>query len=406
MNGGIPFTAGEMLGPERYRKLRLRTIFESCKWDPQVEDTSVLAAYPILLSTRAWKEIAEMAESLAAETLAAEDEILSRPELLKDLALPRPIWKLLAMGGRVASGPRVMRFDFHYTPDGWRISEVNSDVPGGFVEADGFTELMAEEYALASTGQPAKRLAECLVRSGGGSPTIALVHASAYSDDRQVMTYIARELEKRGGNAVLLDPSQVRLEDEPCAGVRVECEWFKGKVDTIYRFFPAEWLPNLKRTCAWQRYFFGSSTPQSNPGYALISQTKRFGLMLDRLETGMTKWKQLLPRTTDVRAVERNSEEWIVKPALGRVGEAIGIPGITPPREWKQIRRNAFFYPRDWVAQRRFEIVPLQTPEGPRYVCLGVYTVDGTAAGIYGRCSASPIINHAAQDVAVLLKGD
>ena len=405
MKGGIPFTAGEMMGPERYRKLRLRTIFECCKWDPQVEDTSVLAAYPILLSTRAWKEVAEAAEYLAAETLAAEDEILSRPELLKDLALPRPIWKLLAMGGRVASGPRVMRFDFHYTADGWRISEVNSDVPGGFVEADGFTELMGEEYALPTTGQPAKRLAECLVRSGGEKPTIGFIHASAYSDDKQVMTYIARELEKRGANAVLLDPSQVRWEDE-CAGARVECEWFKGNLDTIYRFFPAEWLPNLKRTCAWQRYFVGSSTPQSNPGYALISQTKRFGLMLDRLKTGMTKWKQLLPVTTDVRAVERNSEEWIVKPALGRVGEAIGIPGITPPQEWKQIRRNAFFYPRDWVAQRRFEIVPLQTGEGPRYVCLGVYTVDGVAAGIYGRCSASPIINHTAQDVAVLLKGD
>ena len=128
--------------------------------------------------------------------------------------------------------------------------------------------------------------------------------------------------------------------------------------------------------------------------------------MLNRLKTGMTKWKQLLPLTTDVRAVDSNSEEWMMKPALGRVGEAIGIRRITPAREWKQIRRNAFFYPRDWVAQRRFEIVPLHAPEGPRYVCLGVYTIDGVAAGIYGRCSASPIINHAAQDAAVLLKGD
>ena len=189
-------------------------------------------------------------------------------------------------------------------------------------------------------------------------------------------------------------------------GARVECAWFNGNVDAIYRFFPAEWLPNLKRTCAWRRYFVGSSTRQSNPGSALISQTKRFGMIFDRLNTAVTTWKQLLPATTDVRAVESNPEEWIVKPALGRVGEAIAIRGITPPREWKQIRRDAFFYPRDWVAQRRFEIVPLQTPEGPRYVCLGVYTVDGTASGIYGRCSASPIINHTAQDVAVLLKGE
>ena len=36
-----------------------------------------------------------------------------------------------------------MRFDFHFTRDGWRISEVNSDVPGGLNESSGFERLMA-----------------------------------------------------------------------------------------------------------------------------------------------------------------------------------------------------------------------------------------------------------------------
>ena len=49
-------------------------------------------------------------------------------------------------------------------------------------------------------------------------------------------------------------------------------------------------------------------------------------------------------------------------------------------------------------------MAPLETPRGPRYVCLGVYSVDGRAAGIYGRMSTTPVIDHQAQDVAVLVK--
>jgi hypothetical protein len=36
------------------------------------------------------------------------------------------------------------------------------------------------------------------------------------------------------------------------------------------------------------------------------------------------------------------------------------------------------------------------------YPCLGVYTIDGRAAGIYGRLSARPLVDYAAVDVAVL----
>jgi hypothetical protein len=36
------------------------------------------------------------------------------------------------------------------------------------------------------------------------------------------------------------------------------------------------------------------------------------------------------------------------------------------------------------------------------YPCLGVFTVDGRAAGIYGRLSPRPVIDYAAVDAAVL----
>jgi hypothetical protein len=37
---------------------------------------------------------------------------------------------------------RVLRFDFHWTDQGWKISEVNSDVPGGYCEASDLPRLM------------------------------------------------------------------------------------------------------------------------------------------------------------------------------------------------------------------------------------------------------------------------
>lgn len=405
-----PFRAGEALAPEAYREVRLRTIFECCKWDPQVEDTSALAPYPILLPRPVHQELARLAEELALETVKTEQEILERAELLKELALPRGIWKTLAAESPSNSGPRIMRFDFHFTTGGWRISEVNSDVPGGFVEAEGFTRLMAEACSrdgqtLAPSGEPARELARALVSSSGvDKPVIALVHASAYSDDRQVVTYLGRAIEQLGGQAVLIDPSQIRWSACGQSRAQIETEWFQGEAHALFRFFPGEWLPNLKRTCAWNRFFTGAATPQCNPGWALISQSKRLGMLLPRLRANLPRWSELLPETRDVRQAPRRDDTWVFKPALGRVGDGIGLEGATSAKDWKEIRRNLFFFPGHWIAQRRFEMLPLETPDGPRFVCLGVYTLDGRACGIYARGSSSRIIDHRAQDLAVLIE--
>lgn len=398
----IPFCAGDRVPEKDFRDLRLRTIFECFKWDPQVEDASVLAPFAIRLNERAWREIAQLAEGLASETVAAENRILGDHALLSALKLPRKIEKAIRGNIRVPESPRVMRFDFHFTTEGWRISEVNSDVPGGFIEAQGFTELIAEACGGVPTGRPAHAVAKALVTSATiPEPNVAFVHASAYSDDRQVMLFLAREVEKLGGRAALLDPSQIAWSAD---GARARCEWFEGRLHSIFRFFPAEWLPNLRRTCGWENFFADTLAPQCNPGAAIISQTKGFGVLARTMPEALPTWNALLPETRDVRAVETRSGDWVFKPALGRVGEGIGIHGITTAKEWNAIRRDLFFFPGAWVAQRRFEMIPLPTPLGPQFVCLGVYTVNGAASGIYARCSSSPIINHAARDVAVLLE--
>ncbi|MCL4192911.1 MAG: hypothetical protein KJZ87_14350, partial [Thermoguttaceae bacterium] len=77
-----------------------------------------------------WQRLAQTAERLDAETRAAEEELCQRPDLQRLLGLPWRIRRALRRAATPPAGPRVMRFDFHFTTDGWRISEVNSDVPG------------------------------------------------------------------------------------------------------------------------------------------------------------------------------------------------------------------------------------------------------------------------------------
>ena len=148
----------------------------------------------------------------------------------------------------------------------------------------------------------------------------------------------------------------------------------------------------------------GAAVPLMNPAAALLTQSKRFPLVWDRLATALPMWRRLLPATRDPRHADwRRDDLWVLKPALGRVGDSIGIRGVTATKEWASIARGARWFPRHWVAQRRFEATPLPTPDGPGYPCFGVYTVDGRAAGIYGRIAGVPLVNHLSRDVAVLV---
>src|SRR5262249_7980856 len=145
--------------------------------------------------------------------------------------------------------------------------------------------------------------------------------------------------------------------------------------------------------------------PCTNPTTALITQSKRFPLLWDALHTPLPTWRRLLPVTRDPRAIPSDERDaWVLKPALGRVGEDIGMAGVTPPGEMQKIVRARIRNQCHWAAQQRFSAVPILAGETSWYPVLGVYTIDGRASGIYGRMSRRPLIDAKAQDVAVLIK--
>jgi len=296
---------------------------------------------------------------------------------------------------------RVMRFDFHFTDEGWRISEVNADVPGGFIEASGFTQFMAAYYPGTTTPQdPASTYAQRLATECGDDAVVALLHATAYSDDRQVMEFLAKRMAERGLRTILVSPEHIRWDK---AQASVSSSFAKSRLDAIVRFFPAEWLPTLRSKSQWTSFLSGSHTPVSNPASALLVQTKRFPLAWDGLSTDLRTWRMLLPQTVCPSTVLKDLGDWVVKPALGRVGEDIAISGVTSDRKLQLIHTAAKRRPTQWVAQRRFAVVPVTNGKGSYYPSIGVFTIDGIASGAYARLGRKPLIDDEAQDVAVLI---
>jgi glutathionylspermidine synthase len=397
--------AGKTLGQEDWLALRSKVIFDACKWDVQSEDHSVLAGFPLLIESETVEFLQRTAEALSQEALSAEQEIVKQPKLLRRLGLPRKIRRALRECESSGSSPqnlRVMRFDFHFTSQGWRISEVNADVPGGLIEASDWNSLFAD--ALSGVSAPtntSEMYAQAICDAVGSGGFAALVHATAYSDDRQVMRHLSLYLKKKGIEACLVSPAHIHWVD---GSAEIRSAYASGCPRILVRFFPAEWLPNLPNKDSWQPYFSDSKTALSNPGSAIILQTKRFPLVWDELKSDLSTWRTLLPKTREASYIKSMLDDYsILKPALGRVGEGIGMPGITPKDELAKIFWSARQNPMEWVAQERFAAVPIATEKCALYPCLGVFTIGGKAAGFYGRVAERPIIDQNAQDAAVLI---
>lgn len=398
--------AGAALEPEAFSVIRRRAALDGCKWDLQVGDAETLTPFPLVLKLSVWRRIAAEAELLTAEAVAAEEEILHRPELLSQLGLPRALRQVLAEQTPLTpAAGRVMRFDFHPTNCGWQISEANSDVPGGFSEASHFTFMMAEHFPdLRPAGDPSVAWSRALAATAAPSGVVALLSAPGLMEDHQVNAFLAAQLRERGCRPHLAKPEQIGWRD---GSAHLETAWYRGPLDAIVRFYQAEWLARLPGRSGWKYFFRGGRTRVANPAPAVISESKRFPLTWDKLSTALPTWRALLPETRDPHDAPWSCDDgWLLKTAMCNTGESVSVRAMMRPRDWWWTRLGVKCSPGNWVAQRRFESIPVSTPAGPRHACVGVYTVNGQAAGAYARLSIKPVIDFAATDVALLLEDD
>jgi len=373
--------------PAGFHNYRIDVMFDGYKWDLQAGDQSTISDKAVLLGQEDMCFLAQAAVSLYNETVAMEQALQSRPDLAIKMGISQEMTHALCSCDYAPNQHiRLMRFDFHPTTTGWQISEVNSDVPAGYPEASILPKLAEKYFAgYKQCGNLGNVLADRFAKLTPPQSTIAYLYDTHIVEDYQIMHFMGDLMEQRGYNSMYIDPSHLTWEDNRALDV-----------GAIMRYFPVEWL-EFKKGVDWGS-FVNTKTPSCNHPIALLTQSKRLPVVWDELNIEIPTWKQLLPKTictTDLT----NANGWILKPAFGRVGEGINIPGTVSDAENKDIKRAARAHPTQWVAQQMFESVPIDG----LHLNLGVFVVDGQFAGLYGRVSNLPRIDSEASEVPVLI---
>lgn len=389
-----------------YENYRIDAMFDCYKWDPQFLDSNTISKHALVLTKKEARSLARLTELLDQETRDAELFLNTHLSLAKKLRLPK---KLLPELKRMKNYDpkrhiRLTRYDFHPTKEGeWAISEVNSDVPGGFAEASLLPKL-ALQYLKSNKVESidfGSHLVKALSKKIKKKGTVFFVHCTSYSDDRQVMQYLGDQMEQRGYHALYGAIDHLRFQNQEAISI---LDGHQGKVDGIVRFTPLEWVKDIKPK-TWSGYF-DTTTPSCNHPIAIFAQTKRFPFVWDQLESyglSFSTWRKLLPNTIEV--TKKVPPGYLYKPAWGRVGEKISIQEACEEGEYQKILKEVKRHPKRYILQKQFSSQLLESPEGEWFhVCIGSYAVDGKHAGFYARMSRKLRIDSDAEDIPVLIE--
>jgi hypothetical protein len=350
--------------------------------------------FALLLKPGEWPRLAKLVQKLAQEMLAAERELASRPDLYRLLGLPPTIRRVMEECGpqcQPKSAARLVRFDFHFTKQGWLFSEVNAGRVGRPSEAYGFAKAMAPYYpGFSPPPNPASKYADAISRAAGRNGLIGFVHESLRRSIRDAQ-FLAREVERRGMRTTLF-PLRRLWWASSLARVRVPSGILTP--DLLVRGIAVHELVRSSKHAVWEPWFCGGKTLMSTPGSVVAVASKRFPVVWKEMETRMSAWRSFLPETCCPSKLKGGSvTDWVFKPALGSDGARVAIAGVTRRQAFREAVDQARRHPDRWVAQRRFESVALSTERGPGHVCLGIYTVDGVAAGAFTRIRGEALIN-------------
>ena len=391
----------------KYYDYRIKAMFDCYKWDPQFYDSNTLAKYVLVLTQKENEELITLTENLDRETRLAEEYLNNNIKIAKKLALPRKIIEQISnmQNYNKAQNIRLMRFDFHPSIDGkWIVTEVNSDVPGGFAESSLLPDLARNtinrpDLDFVSFGN---KMISVINNKLNHKGTIMMVHCTCFSDDRQVMQYMGDKLEKEGYNIIYGAADHINFKRKQAYCI---LENNQEKIDLIFRFTPLEWLIQMKPR-RWDGYF-NTTTMSCNHPISIYSQSKRFPFVWDDLEKAginMQTWKNLLPKTIEVKDL-KSQNDFIFKPVYGRVGEKISIKEACKGDEYFKILQDVKKHPKAYIAQKKFISKPLKCDDDTEYhICLGSYTIEGKHSGYYARMNPYPRIDSYSADLPVLIE--
>jgi len=365
---------------------RLDIMFDGYKWDFQAGEQSTICDKVALIEPETLDFLSKTAVSLYHETVAMQDALKKRPDLVQKLGISPQLTNALCNCCYDADRHiRLMRFDFHPTTAGWRISEVNSDVPAGYPEASVFPQIAAKFFAgYKPCGNLGEVLTENYVKLAPPGGKIALLHDTNTVEDHQILHYLGDILKEKGFSPLYADPAYVKWENNRAVDV-----------DAIMRYYPVEWLEHKRGVDL--AGFINAETPSCNHPIALLTQSKRLPVVWDDLGVNIPFWRQYLPETVCPTVM---TQDLILKPAFGRVGEGINIPGTVSDEENTDIQAAAQKWPEQWVAQKMFESLLFDG----LHLGFGVFVVNGQFAGMFARASRLPRIDSEASEIPVLVR--
>ncbi|MCR5187261.1 MAG: glutathionylspermidine synthase family protein [Clostridia bacterium] len=396
----------------KYYDYRIKAIFNCYKWDPQYIDNNTLSKYVLLLTQEESEKLKTLTEKLDSETSTAEKYLNNHPKIAKKLKLPKELSEQIPnmQSYDESRNIRLARYDFHPSVDGeWVVTEVNSDVPGGFAESSLLPDLARKTIDMSNLSYVSfgEAMVESINHKLNKNGTIMMVHSTCYSDDRQVMQYMGERLEMEGYHIIYGATNHIKFSDKEAYSI---LDNYNCKIDLIFRFTSLEWFIKM-RPRRWDGYF-DTTTISCNHPICMYSQTKRFPLVFEDLQKAginMDTWKKHSPETRAVTKEDLvySSEDYIFKPVYGRAGENVSIKEACRGEEYKQIINDVKKHPGKYICQRKFISKPLYDNYGNRFhVCVGSFVIDGKHAGFYGRISPHPRIDSYAADIPILIEKD
>jgi len=231
---------------------------------------------------------------------------------------------------------------------------------------------------------------------------IAIISAPGYTEDHQVVRTLMRELTRR----------------------QVDCRWIQSPaalewqnreprlafgsrfaVSAIVRFYQAEWLAELPRRTNWENLlpFRGAS----NPVISVFPESKRFPLLWPELSGCFEVWRSVLPECCDPQLIgDLDRDGWVLKAAYSNTGDSVIIGSTVSAPVWRRALRVARRRSSEWVAQRRFDTMSLDSVDGRVYPCIGLYVINGKAAGAYVRLSRYQLTDGLALEAPLFIAPD
>lgn len=308
----------------------------------------------------------------------------------------------------------IARVDLFLCSDGRiRACEMNSDTPSGEAEAVLLNQLLHEYHpgTLDPNAEFEERFIEMLVMQwdgatrrqgdGAGMRTVAIIYPTDLPEDLSMIAIYKQWLERRGCCVLIGSPYNLGLNAEGDVTV------FGQAVELIIRHYKTDWWG--EREIIWQTQPpFADPDPLErelllllaaeqegrvtvvNPFGSVVTQNKlALALMWERRELFSAQAQQwiaeYIPETRRLMTTETTQllrEEWVLKSVYGCEGDSVVIGPFVKPHDWKLAL--AALIPRHWIAQRFFEVAPIENQLLPN---IGVYLIGGVAAGFYTRLS-------------------